>query len=225
MTDCLISSPRVSTIESPAEERRHDLQTLLERRRTIRRLRPGPFTLDTKQRLLDAIQLTPAAFNLPPWHVVLISETRVAFWDIVEEGFRANLEGDRLQRYLGRLEGFRPGVAIALIYEDLAVQPALRDAWRISDEQATSFVQQGLGMVQLSVWLALTAEGLVTSLQHWEWLLEDRIAEFVGFPTERYRLAAAMPIGYADEPPRRVERPPLEQVVSLERITLDLPGD
>jgi predicted oxidoreductase (fatty acid repression mutant protein) len=225
MTDCLVSTPGVTTIDSLMEENPRDLQTLLERRRTIRRLRPGPFTLDTKQRLLDAIQLTPAAFNLPPWHVVLISETRMAFWDVVEEGFRANLEGDRLQRYLDRLEGFRPGVAIALIYEDLAVRPALRDAWQVGDEQATSFVQQGLGMLQLSIWLALTAEGLVTSLQHWDWLLEDRIADFVGFPIERYRLTAAMPIGYADEPPRTVERTPLERVVSLERITLDLPGD
>lgn len=225
MTDCLISTPRVTTIESLTEEYPPDLQTLLERRRSIRRLRPGPFTLGTKQRLLDAIQLTPAAFNLPPWHVVLISDTREAFWDVVEEGFRSNLEGDRLQRYLDRLEGFRPGVAIALIYEDRSVHPALRDAWQISDEQATSFVQQGLGMLQLSIWLSLTAEGLVTSLQHWDWLLEDRIATFAGLSTQRYRLAAAMPIGYADEPPRTVERTSLDRMVSLERVTLDLPGD
>jgi hypothetical protein len=215
----------VITIDTLTENRPPDLQTLLEQRRSIRRLCSGPFSLAMKQRLLDAIQLTPAAFNLPPWHVVLISETRAAFWEVVEEGFRANLEGDRLQRYLERLAGFRPGVAVALIFEDRAVHPDLRDAWRISDEQATAYVQQSLGMVQLTIWLSLTAEGLATSLQHWDWLLEDRIADFVGLSTERYRLAAAMPIGYADEPPRDIDRIPLDRIVSLERATVELASD
>jgi predicted oxidoreductase (fatty acid repression mutant protein) len=225
MTDCLVAESRVITIDTLTENRPPDLQTLLEQRRSIRRLCSGPFSLATKQRLLDAIQLTPAAFNLPPWHVVLISETRAAFWEVVEEGFRANLEGDRLQRYLERLAGFRPGVAVALIFEDRAVHPDLRDAWRISDEQATAYVQQSLGMVQLTIWLSLTAEGLATSLQHWDWLLEDRIADFVGLSTERYRLAAAMPIGYADEPPRDIDRIPLDRIVSLERATVELASD
>jgi predicted oxidoreductase (fatty acid repression mutant protein) len=199
-----------------------DLVSLLERRRSIRRLQSGPFTPEIRDRLLNAIRLTPAAFNLPPWRVVLIHEERDAFWTVIEEGFRAALEGDRLQRYLERLEGFRPGVAIALIYEDLAVQSHLRDAWQISDAQASSFVQQSLGMLQLSIWLSLTADGLVTSLQHWDWLLERQIAEFVGLPRERFRLSAALPIGYPDEPPRPVERVTVEQVVSWERVELGL---
>jgi predicted oxidoreductase (fatty acid repression mutant protein) len=168
--------------------------------------------------------LTPAAFNLPPWHVVLIHDTREAFWSVVEAGFRDRLERDRLARYLDRLEGFRPGVAIALIYEDRAVHPQLRDAWQITDEQATAFVQQGLGMLQLSIWLSLAAEGLATSLQHWDWLLQDRLAAFVGLPTDRFHLAAALPIGYPDEPPREVERTSLDRVVSLERVAVDVTG-
>jgi predicted oxidoreductase (fatty acid repression mutant protein) len=199
-----------------------DLVSLLERRRSIRRLQSGPFTPEIRERLLNAIRLTPAAFNLPPWRVVLIHEEREAFWEVIEGGFRAALEGDRLQRYLDRLDGFRPGVAVALIYEDLAVQSQLRDAWQISDAQASSFVQQSLGMLQLSIWLSLTADGLVTSLQHWDWLLERQIAEFVGLPRERFRLSAALPIGYPDEPPRTVERVTVEQVVSWERVELDL---
>jgi predicted oxidoreductase (fatty acid repression mutant protein) len=80
-------------------------------------------------------------------------------------------------------------------------------------------------MLQLSIWLSLTAEGLATSLQHWDWLLEERIAAFTGLSTERFRLAAAMPIGYPDEPPRVIERTPLDRVVSLERATFDHASD
>ena len=45
-------------------------------------------------------------------------------------------------------------------------------------------------MVQQSIWLTLTAEGLVTSLQHWDWMLQEPLAEFLGLPSERYRLVA-----------------------------------
>ena len=71
-------------------------------------------------------------------------------------------------------------------------------------------------MAQLSLWLALTAEGLVTSLQHWDWLLEDRLATFLDAP-EQFRLAAVMPIGYPGEAPRAVERLPVGRVISEER--------
>lgn len=225
MTDSTISTGSVLTVDLPSLDRSPELLSLLERRRSIRRLRPGPFPLEARDRLLEAIRLTPAAFNLPPWHVVLVEQTLDAFWALVERGFREQLTDERLARYLDRLEGFRPAVAVALVYEDTAIAPRLRDAWQISPTQADAFVQQGLGMLQLALWLALTADGLVTSLQHWDWLLEDRIAAFVGIDRSRYRLAAAMPIGHADEPPRAVERIARDRVVSLERVTLDLAGD
>jgi hypothetical protein len=39
--------------------------------------------------------------------VVLVHQRRAAFWDEVELGFRSSLSGDRLDRYLDRLQGFR----------------------------------------------------------------------------------------------------------------------
>jgi hypothetical protein len=58
----------------------------------------------------------------------------------------------------------------------------------------------------------------VTSLQHWEWLAETQITQFTGVPADRFKLAAVMPIGYAAEPPRVVERPAAHQVVSFDRF-------
>ena len=212
MTDNVRLLPRVA--EPPA-----DLHTLLEQRRSIRRLADGPVSAETLGRLSEAVQRTPAAFNLAPWHVVIVRDERAAFWDVIEAGFRAGLSEERLERYLDRLAGFRPGSGAILIYEDRSVLPKLRDAWQISDAQAYAFVQQGIGMVQLALWLALTNDGLVTSLQHWEWLVEDRLAEFTEVPTEQFKLSAIMPIGYANEPPRVVERPAAHQVVSFDRYT------
>jgi len=192
------------------------LLDLMAQRRSIRRLRSGPFPESTQARLHEAVRLTPAAFNVASTHVVFVHAERAAFWRVVEEGFRERLaaDHDRLERYLARLDGFRPGVGAALIFEDTTARAALVDAWSITDEQALAFAEQGLGMIQFALWLALTAEGLVTSLQHWEWLLEDRIAAFANCPPERFRLAAVLPIGYPDEDPRTVDPIALDRVVS-----------
>jgi len=196
-----------------------DLSVLLERRRSIRLLSDGPFDIGIAGRLTDAIRLTPSAYNKPPWHVVIVRDERTAFWETIETSFRDGLSGDRLDRYLVRLDGFRAGVGAILVFEDRAALPELQRAWSLTEAQAHAFVQQGIGMVQLSIWLALTESGLVSSLQHWEWLAERQIGEFTGIPGEQYALAAVMPFGYPEEAPRVVERPAVEQIVSFDRFT------
>ena len=188
------------------------LQSILADRRSIRRLRPGPFTPEMRERLLEAVRRTPAAYNLPPWRVVLVHERREAFWAEVELGFRETLHGDQRDRYLDRLRGFAPGVAVALVFADTGVERELREERGAAAEVAQLFVQQALGMVQLSLWLAVTAEGMAASLQHWDHLVGPKLARFAGLPEAEFDLVATMPIGYADEEPRVVERASAEHV-------------
>lgn len=200
----------------PTAEQRALIE-LLGRRRSIKRLRSGPFPKVLRDRLLRAIQLTPAAYNQPPWHIVILHERRDEFWDTMETAVSQRLEGDRLQRWFDRFADFRPGVAIALIYEDRAITGQISEAWQLGREQAHAFVQQALGMMQLSLWLALTAEGLATSLQHWNWLAETEINHFAGIDPDRYHLTAVLPIGYPDEAPRDLNRVDTGSVVAFER--------
>jgi predicted oxidoreductase (fatty acid repression mutant protein) len=217
MADELLTMTPPATFQIQQDKGNQLLLDLLADRRSYRRLRSGPFTIETQVRLLEALRLTPCAFNLPSWHAVLVHADRDAFWAAVEAGFRERLEGDRLDRYLDRLDGFRNGVAIALFFEDVPVRDDLIRAWNLTHEQAYAFAEQGIGMAQLSLWLALTAEGLVTSLQHWEWLIGDILTEFAGVPPEQFRLVATLPIGYPAEAPRSTEPIPIQRLVSRDR--------
>ena len=221
MADELLTVTEPATFRIDQENDNQTLLDLLAHRRSYRRLRSGPFTIDTQVRLLEALRLTPCAFNLPSWHVVLIHAEREAFWMAVEAAFRERLAGDRLGRYLDRLEGFRNGVAIALFFEDVPVRDDLIRAWNLTHEQAYAFAEQGIGMAQLSLWLALTAEGLVTSLQHWEWLIGDILTDLAQVPPERFRLVATLPIGYPDEAPRSTAPIPIQRLVSRDRYIGD----
>jgi predicted oxidoreductase (fatty acid repression mutant protein) len=187
---------------------------LLSKRRSIRKLTDGPFSPGARGRLVEAVRLTPAAYNLPPWHAVFIHDRREVFWATIESAFRAGLLGDHLQRFLTRLDGYRSGLGAVHFYEDLSVHAKLKEAWSLSDTQTSAFIQQSLGMAQLSLWLALTHEGLSTSLQHCDWLVERQVGEFLGVSPEEHHLAVVMPFGYPAEDPRETEQIELERVVS-----------
>jgi uncharacterized protein len=177
----------------------------MERRRSVRRLRSGPFTDEMRERLLEAIRLTPSSYNLPPWRVVLVTERRTELWDEIEQGFRETLGEDRIERYLQRLDGFRDGVAVALVFVDRGVERELRERG-LEAEVAQSFVLQALGMVQYGLWLAVTAAGMVASLQHWDHLVGPRLTRFAALPEDQFGLIATIPIGYASENPPPITR-------------------
>jgi uncharacterized protein len=178
----------------------------MQQRRSIRRLQSGSFTDEMRDRLFEAVRLTPSSYNLPPWRVVLVHERRQELWDEIELGFRETLSGEQLERYLNRLNGFRDGVAVALVFVDRDVERVLHEEKGLSPEVAQSFVLQALGMVQYGLWLTLTAEGLVASLQHWDHLVGPRLARFAGLPEETFGLVATIPIGYAAEDPPAIAR-------------------
>ena len=191
---------------------------LLAKRRSIRKLRSGPFPRAARERLYEAVRLTPAAYNLPPWRAVFIDERRREFWDVIESAFRSGLSGDRLERFLTRLDGYRGGLGAVLFYEDISVHDRLKAAWSLTDRQTAAFIQQSLGMAQLSLWLALTQEGLATSLQHWDWLVERQVGEFLGVSPEQQHLAVVMPFGYPNESPRETEPIELHHVIAVDRF-------
>jgi predicted oxidoreductase (fatty acid repression mutant protein) len=222
MAERVTTTPALHVCPRPASDRSVDpaagLLATMTQRRTVKRLRSGPLSEAALDRVLAAVRLTPAAFNRPPWHLIVLRERQAAFWEMVAGTIAERLAGDRRARYLARVEGFRAGVVTALVYEDLAARDALQAAWDVTVEQARSYAEQGLGMVQLALWLALTAEGLATSLQHLEWLIEDRAAAFLDLPPARYRLVATMPIGYAAELPPPSERSARDGTISYDRF-------
>jgi predicted oxidoreductase (fatty acid repression mutant protein) len=220
MAERVPTTPAIHVCPRPpldrSSEAAADLLSTMIRRRTIKRLRPGPLSEAALDRILAAVRLTPSAFNRPAWHLLVVRDRHAAFWEMVASAVRDHLNGDRRERYLARVDGFRSGVLTALVYEDLAARDALQSAWDVTADRAHAYAEQGLGMVQLALWLAVTAEGLATSLQHLEWLIEDRAAAFFDLPPERYRLVATMPIGYADEVPLPSERSTREESISYD---------
>ncbi len=172
------------------------LATLLEARRSTRKLTPASFSPDFVADLAAAARVVPSAFDTQPWRIVALRERNRAFWDRIEETITARLEGDRRMRYLARADGMRHGGMTLLVFEDRALS-APREGF--SEEEARDQAAQSIGMVQLALWLTITAHGLSTSLQHWHAIIEDIALDFVGLPQEAFRLVSFMPVGEGAE--------------------------
>lgn len=172
--------------------------TLLEARRSTRRLAPGRFHPKLIENLAEATSLIPSSFNTQPWRVVVLHERNSEFWDFVVETIQVRLDGDREARYLSRAQRMREGGMTLLIFEEIGLSAPNE---HVSTEDARDFASQSFGMLQLALWLILTAHGLATSPQHWDFLLRDVVSNFSGLPEEGFRLITFMPVGYPAESP------------------------
>jgi predicted oxidoreductase (fatty acid repression mutant protein) len=206
------------TVEAVSTAGHSPFLTLLGERRTVRSFGDGEIEPGLFEILTRAVEITPAAFNRPPWHVLIVHEDRNVLWEQIEESFRARLSSDRLERYLDRLSQFSNGLGAILIFEDKRVKDVLQSEHQLSGQVAHEFVHQALGMVQLSLWLTLTSHGLGTSLQHWDWLIESDLPRITGLSTDDFKLSVVMPFGVPDEEPRQTMRTRGEDVVSVDSL-------
>ena len=182
----------------------HALLDVFNNRRSVRRLTHAAFPPGFHDDLRTTVQRVPSAFDTQPWLVVVLQERNGAFWDCVTQTIIERLEGDRRDRYLARAAGMRDGGVTLLIFEDIR-QTGPRD--NVSVEESRDHASQSLGMLQFALWLMISAHGLSTSLQHWEFLIEDVACTFAGLSAENYRLVTFMPVGHPVEPaPARTDR-------------------
>jgi uncharacterized protein len=81
-------------------------------------------------------------------------------------------------------------------------------------EHFPSRSQQGSGYLQYAVWLALSAEGLGISIQHYNPLIDDKVREKWGIPRDWTHIGQ-MPFGWPDEEPAERAFLPFDEVVKF----------
>jgi len=72
------------------------------------------------------------------------------------------------------------------------------------------------GMLQMNIWNALTELGLGASLQHYNELIEDKVADMFDIPST-WRLIAEMPFGGIKEVPKEKPQVDLEKRILVRK--------
>ncbi|KAL7942983.1 Nitroreductase-like protein [Trichoderma barbatum] len=143
----------------------------------------------------EATLHTPSSFNVQTNRaVILFGAEHEKLWDITSNTLKAIVPADQFQSTADKLALFKGGAGTVLFYEDTDATKALQAKFPLYADRFPAWAVQSLGMEQLLIWTALEVEGLGANLQHYNPLIDGKVAETWGVPAS-WRLDAQLVFG------------------------------
>ena len=143
-----------------------------------------------------ALLYIPSAFNVQSTRIVILfGEHHAKLWEITKQTLHEIVPEKAFERTQQKIDNsFAAGCGTILFFEDTeAVEMQKREMPTYADMFDIYSVQTS-AMHQFAIWTMLTDAGYGASLQHYNPLIDKRVAEQWDIPTE-WRLMAEMPFG------------------------------
>lgn len=185
-------------------------------RRSYYTIGDGQATSD--ERVLELIQTAvcqgPSAFNSQSGRlVVLFGDQHRRLWGIAKDMLATILPAEAFTATKDKIEGsFEAGHGTVLFFEDQEVITGLQEKFPLYADNFPVWSNQSSGMLQYIIWTGLEAEGWGCSLQHYNPLIDQQVAEQWQLPST-WKLIAQMPFGVPKGEPAPKEMLPLDQRV------------
>lgn len=179
------------------------LQKLAEKRRSIYALSNQlPVSNDKIVKLVEhAILHTPSSFNSQSTRVVvLFGEEHQKLWNITEETLR-KIVGDEenFKSTKEKIAGFKAGAGTVMFFEDQSVVKSMQENAPLYADKFPIWANQTSAMHQYVIWTALASIDVGANLQHYNPVIDDKIAEAWNIDKD-WALNAQMVFGAIDQP-------------------------
>lgn len=179
------------------------LQKLAEKRRSIYALSNQlPVSNDKIVKLVEhAILHTPSSFNSQSTRVVvLFGEEHQKLWNITEETLR-KIVGDEenFKSTKEKIAGFKAGAGTVMFFEDQSVVKSMQENAPLYADKFPIWANQTSAMHQYVIWTALASIDVGANLQHYNPVIDDKIAETWNIDKD-WALNAQMVFGAIDQP-------------------------
>ncbi|KAM0517805.1 hypothetical protein ACHAPE_004783 [Trichoderma viride] len=143
----------------------------------------------------DATLHTPSSFNSQTNRaVVLFGGEHEKLWDITSETLKGIVPAENFKATADKLALFKGAAGTVLFFEDTSATKALQDKFALYADRFPTWAVHSLGMEQLLVWTALELEGLGANLQHYNPLIDQKVAAAWKIPAT-WRLDAQLVFG------------------------------
>ncbi|KAI1390898.1 Nitroreductase [Hypoxylon trugodes] len=143
----------------------------------------------------DAVLHVPSSFNSQTNRVlVLFGAEHDKLWDFTSEVLKAIVPEDSWQNTANRIALFKGGAGTVLFFEDQDVVNQFQAKFPLYSDKFPLWAAQSDAMLQYVVWTALTAEGLGANLQHYNPLVDAKVAAEWGIP-DNWKLNAQLVFG------------------------------
>lgn len=143
-----------------------------------------------------AVKNVPSAFNSQSTRIVLLmgNEHR-KLWNIVKETVKPLMSDTAFTGTEAKIDScFAGGYGTILYYEDMDVVKSLQETYPIYSDNFPIWSVQTSAMHQLVIWTMLSDLELGASLQHYNPLIDERVAQTWNIPRQ-WKLIAEMPFG------------------------------
>lgn len=156
----------------------------------------------SKERIQEIVRETtlhtPSSFNSQSNRVVvLFGDEHDKFWDITIETLKAIVPEASWAATAGRLGGFKGAAGTVLFFTDNTVVENFATKFAIYADRFPIWAHQTNAIQQHLLWTALSAEGLGANLQHYNPLVDEKVAETWKLPST-WQLNAQLVFGGKD---------------------------
>lgn len=162
----------------------------------------------------EAVKHVPSAFNSQSTRVVvLLHEKHQCVWDITKEILQGIVPAEAFQATKDKIEGaFQSGYGTILFYEDQRPVKALQEQFPSYAANFPVWSEHTNAMHQFAIWTLLEDAGLGASVQHYNPLIDEKVAKEFNIPSD-WKLIAEMPFGAPSGEPGEKEYQPLSERV------------
>lgn len=162
----------------------------LEKRRTYYNInRELPVTEGEVLEIIKGVtEATPDAFNMKSARVVVaLGDKQDQLWDTIYDVFKGKVDRQKI-------DSFKNGYGTALYFIDEEVVKTFQEQFTSYAANFPIWANQANGMLQSNVWTALREVGIGASLQHYNPVIDEAVAELFDIPGS-WKLIAQMPFG------------------------------
>ena len=148
----------------------------------------------------QAVRLSPSAFNSQSSRVVtLYGASHTQFWNIVLETLRKMVPVEAFANTEAKINSFAAGFGTALFYEDQNVVKALQEQFPLYADNFPVWSEHSTGIAQVAVWTALAEINVGASLQHYNPIIDEEVAQTFEIPVN-WKLRGQLVFGSIEAP-------------------------
>lgn len=154
----------------------------------------------------DAVAHVPSGMDSKSSRsVLLLGESHAKLWSIVMETLRKIVPEKDFSKTREKINSFAAGHGTVLYFEDQDVVEGLQKKFPLYADNFPGWSLQSSGMLQIVLWVALEAEGLGASLQHYNPLIDEEVKKVFDLP-KSWKLLSQMPFGEILEEPEAKDK-------------------
>ncbi|ENU79316.1 hypothetical protein F975_02557 [Acinetobacter sp. ANC 3789] len=184
-------------VESSTEIAALSFLEIMEKRRSIyaigRNLNQSPAEIE--QLIQNAIKASPSSFNSQSSRaVILFGQSHENFWSIVLETLRKLVPNEAFAATQQKIQSFSAGAGTVLFYEDQNVVKGLQEQFTAYADNFPIWSEHSTAIAQFAVWSALAEQNIGASLQHYNPIIDQEVAQTFAVP-EHWKLRAQLVFG------------------------------